>query len=366
MGSIRQTLRTVLKHDKMKKVYTLKYFLTLSVPLVFIPSVYLGFHPGKIVIIQSLCFYTLMLLFWMSWRHIQREDFDGRKIMTFYFVYAAITYVRGFFNIDYMADWLALGSSMMFTSFFLPYVMYLGKPDYCDRIFRSFIWMGTPLCIVGAIWLSSDAQQNFAHNLTIMNVLILLLPEMKKKWQIIIVATAIFVPLYDLDRRSILVGYAAAMLILLSWPVLKSRKIRKAVVSTMIALPLVLLLAGLTGTFNIFKYIEGDNTINISGSERGYMVDSRTGIYEDVFNDMNANNLYLFGGGVIIRLIPLLQKVLSMVAETCGVMAARVRRAECSTISNMAEYGAHSLTRFCSSLQFGKPVSTLAVASCAC
>lgn len=284
--------------DTLKfKKNALNRLLTYSVPLVFIPSVYLGFYPGKIVVIQSLCYYTLLLLFWISWKLIPKNEFDGRTIMKFYFIYAAITYIRGFFNIEYAADWIALGSSMMFTTFLLPYVMYLGTPDYCKKIFRSFILMGIPLCIVGAIWLSSDGQQNFSHNLVIMNVLILLLPEMNKKWRIIIILTAIFVPLYDLDRRSILVGYAVPTILLIMWSIIRIKKIRKIVVSTMFIIPVVFLVLGLSGTFNIFEYMEDYSDINISGSERGTMVDSRTGIYEDVFNDLSDKNIMLFGGG---------------------------------------------------------------------
>ncbi len=285
-----------MSHYKMRESKSLKFLLLLSVPLVFFPSVYLGFYPGEIVIVQSLCFYTLLFLFWASWKQLPKEKFAGRKIMVFYFIYAAITYVRGFSEIEYLADWISLASSMMFTSFLLPYMMYIGTPDYCSKIFRSFILVGIPLCIVGAIWLSNDGQQNFSHNLVIMNVLILLFPEMKWKWRIIIIATAILVPLYDLDRRSILIGYAVPTLLLLSWPLIRIRPVRKLAVCTIIATPIVLLLLGLSGAFNIFKYIEQSGEVDISGSERGTMVDSRTCIYEDVFNDLKENNIWISKG----------------------------------------------------------------------
>lgn len=281
----------------MKEVKSLRYLLLFSVPLVFFPSVFLGFYPGKIVIVQSLCFYTLLFLFWASWRFLPREEFTGKKIMVFYFVYAAITYLRGFTEIEYWADWISLASSMVFTSFLLPYMMFLGSPDCCSKIFRSFIKFGIPLCVIGAIWLSSDEQQNFAHNLVIVNMLVLLLPEMKWKWRLMIIAIAFFVSLYDLDRRSILVGYAVPFLLLFAWPFLRVNLMRKFVVSTMFVLPIVLLSLGLAGIFNIFEYMEKSSDLNISGSDRGTMVDSRTGIYEDVFKDLINNNIWVSRGG---------------------------------------------------------------------
>lgn len=47
-------------------------------------------------------------------------------------------------------------------------------------------------------------------------------------------------------------------------------------------------------------------------------------------------------------------------------MAERVRKAECSTIFSMEEYGARWLIRFCLLVQVGKLVSLPAAGLCVC
>lgn len=275
----------------------------VAIVLMLLPGVFTGFFPGKITAITTLCGWAFIFIYYKA--KVDRSDFDGKWIWRLFSIYLAIVYIRGFSNIMIRSDAYAMVGSVFFLCFLFPRFLFLSQPKMQSIILRSFIGIGALLCIVSYFFPPTDSQMRVAHNASFLNVFILCIPFIKKKWWGVILVTAIFVALIDTNRRSILVNYAASLVFMLSWFALKRKFFRSIVFSIIIVTPIVLLYLGLSGNFNLFEYMNDKydyemTFINDEGKEeqtRSLFVDSRTGIYLDVLEGLKEHDAYVYGLG---------------------------------------------------------------------
>ncbi len=279
----------------------------VAIVLMLLPGVFTGFFPGKITAITTLCGWLFIFIYYKA--KIDRSDFDGKWIWQFFSIYLAIVYIRGFSNIMIRSDVYAMVGSVFFLCFLFPRFLFLSQPKMLSIILRSFIGIGALLCIVSYFFPPTNTQMRVTHNASFLNVFILCIPFIKKKWWGIIMVMAIFVALVDTNRRSILLNYAVSFMLMLSWFALKRKLIRSIVFSIIIATPFVFLFLGLSGNFNLFEYMNDKydyemTFINDKGEEeqtRSLFVDSRTGIYLDVLGGLEEHNAYVYGLGALGR-----------------------------------------------------------------
>lgn len=275
-------------------------FLKYGIILILFPAVYIGFFSGQIVLVQTLCWGMYMYLFARKWRdvYVQRNNFDVCPFFLIYLLYAVITYIRGWFNIDWMPDFYNMFGGLLVASFLLPFLLFMGSPYNIKFLWRSFMTWGILLCIINFFFPPSDEMRSFAHNMSFFNVFILCIPFIKKKYWVLIPIAVLITIFYDLNRRSILINNLIPFFILaFSYSFIRTVFARRILISSLILTPIILFLLGAVGVFNIFKYAESVSDYSIGRSIRNITTDSRTGIYMDVLSEIHRQKAYLWGLG---------------------------------------------------------------------
>lgn len=267
------------------------------VVLFFLPVIYFSFFPGRIVAISFICFSVISLLVFRNLRGFNYSDFDGENAFLCLLVFNVITLLRGFFNVEDSSDIFVLLSSDSFIYILFPFFVFFSDFDLLKRICRVFCTIGLLGCAFSYIRPPLDETLSFGHNISFMNVFLLTTPFLPKKYFIFFFLFAFLGVTFDLDRRSITINFLVVLCIVCFYKLLKGKGIRSFIYLCTIIIPITFLALGLSGRFNVFKYIESFNlSVNFS-QNRQYNVDSRTSIYVDVFGDLAENNKMIVGLG---------------------------------------------------------------------
>ncbi|MDD4969961.1 MAG: hypothetical protein PHT07_11085 [Paludibacter sp.] len=278
--------------------------LKIGAVLLLIPAIYTAFFPGKIVVITALCLYPILFFMFSRIVQIRQSEFDGKLIIDTYIIMCFITFVRGAIDSKSQQDYIVLMSSTIFLMLLYPLFIYLAQKKYLNNIFNILIFLIIPLCFITFFYKPSDGFMTFQQNISFIYLFIFFVPFVKRKWKLIILTLAIIAPLYDITRRSSLINISVCLAILLLYYILPNiiyRKIAKILFFILVLSPIVFLILGLGGIYNIFNL--GDSfheiTLTTNLNERNLLVDSRTSIYKDVFSELSEKNAYVFGlGGV--------------------------------------------------------------------
>ncbi len=267
--------------------------LHFSYVLILLPALYTGFFPGKIVYVSAICMVFYLLLVLLKRKSFDFSQLDGRRIIYFFVLYSIFSYVRSFGNIEGWRDYLAVFSGF-FTTIFFPYWILLAKERQLPILFKSFMTLGIIAAIIAALYPPTDAMMTMQHNMLWLNIFIFMYGYIRKKYYLCVLLLALAVISYDLDRRSIMLGYIVPLAILVSFRILC--KIKRVSFIVAACAPIVFLILLHNGTFNVFEYIEDQNEdVHISEDGRAFFVDSRTGIFEDVFRDVfDSKDKYKF------------------------------------------------------------------------
>ena len=271
--------------------------LPYIVALLFLPAIYFAIFPGKIIVISFICFGLISYLYFSNFKGLNVHDFDGERAFILLLLYNFITFIRGFFNVDVKSDLYILLSNDLFVYFLIPFLIFLADFDLLKRIWRLLCTLGMVLCMVCYFIPPGDETMSFGHNISFLTGVILCSPFIDKKYFVYFMIIAFFSVTYDLDRRSVTIGFLISIIIVLFYKIFLKKYVRRVLFTLTIIIPIVLILLGSTGKFNVFKYIETiDLNVELS-SNRQYTVDSRTSIYLDVFGELNAQNKVLYGLG---------------------------------------------------------------------
>ena len=272
-------------------------FFAIGIILLFIPSIYTGFVPDKVTLISFLCGWMIIFLFLHYRKRLDFTEFDGGGLLVIFFLFNVVMYIRGFFNIDSNTDIYALMCSLFFLCFLIPAYMFLAQTATLAAIWKSLILPGAVLCVICYMFPSSDGMMSMAHNASFLNIFLLLLPFVSKKWRRRIILAALVVALLDIDRRSILTCTFFSLGLGLLANVVSKRVIKIVLYWALILLPITLFALGITGAFNIFQYMEDSYSYQAAGSKRDMFVDSRTAIYDDVFSELREKDAIVWGLG---------------------------------------------------------------------
>lgn len=266
-----------------------EYFFKYSIVLILLPALYIGFFPGKIVIIRTICYILFLFWFLSVYKNIPKKDFDSGYFFKFYMWFNTIMYIRSIFNIINWRDYLYLIDGF-FPAFIFPLCIYLSSPNNLSKLFKSFMTIGVVMAIINVFYPPSDGMMTMAHNMMWLNIFIFFFPYIKKKYYIVILITAFAIISYDYDRRSIMLGYLVPLIILLGYPFIRVRIIRKCMFYIGALIPIILLFLFVTNKFNIFGFMGEEYSVSIDENTRQLTVDSRTGIYKDVTEAIFESN----------------------------------------------------------------------------
>ena len=217
-----------------------------------------------------------------------------------YLAWVVISIVRGFFVAEYYWDYKSLIHSgfalLMPISIFI-----LMHPKLTKEVLYRWFLLALPLFLVYSILIETGSYGRYLIPVSFLGLFLLLLP---KKWKIIVLLVSLFVVVINLDARSNVIKFGVTLLFsgLLFFPKLVHSKWLKMGFKFFFLLPIILLVLGLTNTFNVFKldeYIEGDymETVIVDNEEKevSLKADTRTFLYIEVLQSALNNNYVIFG-----------------------------------------------------------------------
>lgn len=265
--------------------------------LLFFPALYFVLFPGKTIVVSFLCYGIIAYWIFSNIHGFNYHDFDGHRAFYLILAYNLIIFVRGFGNIDEPSDLYVLISNDLFVCFLLPFFIFLADFDFLKALFRYFALIGIPFCAFFYFFPPKDGLLSFGHNISFAILFLFCSPLVNKRFWVFSLVIALCAITQDFNRRSVMVNFAVATLLFLSYRLVRNLMVRRLVFCSSILVPILLLLLGLTGKFNVFSYIEKlDVGIKVSET-RNLNVDSRTSIYVDVFGELSAQNRLLVGLG---------------------------------------------------------------------
>jgi hypothetical protein len=173
---------------------------------------------------------------------------------------------------------------------------------------RSYLLFGFITAIIVAFVesLKYDIIFPYASTIRVMSglyLLVLFIPYIKQKWKSILIITLSIISFFlNIGERFNLLNISVAFaIILLNFIPLHTLRYRivKFFSVVLFVLPLVFLILGVTGIFNIFKIDvkESDYVLKYGTQEQSMLDDTRTGIYKDVLGGIADKNAYIFGLG---------------------------------------------------------------------
>lgn len=278
---------------------TLYRWMPLVIFLLFLPSLYFAFNPGKIAGITMLSYGIISALMFANIRGFNFSNFQGKPFFYLFLFYNLVTYVRGFFALEDYSTLVSLVAVDSFVSFLFPFFIFLADFDFIKRIWKLLIVIGLPCCVLGYFFPAYDDTLSLGHNLAYFNIFILCLPFLSdRKYYFYFILVALWAATYNLDRRSISINCLVVIGLVVCYKLIIGIRWRRVAFGLTCVMPLVLLLLGVTGTFNVFKFAESFN-VNIEvNANRQYNVDSRTSIYTDVFGELSRQKKVTVGLGL--------------------------------------------------------------------
>ena len=188
-------------------------------------------------------------------------------------------------------------------SLILPiFVFIFSNPLITQRILQKWIKYALPAFIIFFAWVTTSGSKH--HYLGPLISLGCFLPYLNKKWFTVFIIILIMMIFLDFSSRSQVIKSAFSIFasILLFLRSIIPLKIIRLIHWFFYAIPICFLYLGLSGTFNVFKFINNNNDAYVQKSiQNGQLIeddltaDTRTFIYEEVISSAFKNNYVLFG-----------------------------------------------------------------------
>lgn len=285
-----------------------KYTIILSL----IPALFTAVFPGRIVVITIICAYPLIFFGVFSQRDYLK-NFDASFYIKLFQIFNLFILLRGFFDAKSSEDWRVLLSSTVPLYLFIFFSFFLAKnKELISTVFSTFLSYGLIICFIIFI-IPFSYNFGFPKAISPIYILILTVPYVNKKYSIFIIFLAVISFFSDLESRSNLINIVVSFLIVFTF-LFKNLKAMLWVVKTfrilILVSPIIFLILGISGIFNIFLVGEYFSSNDQSIDEA--LIDSRTGIYIDVFHQLAEDDAIFMGLGASGKTETYLADILSM------------------------------------------------------
>ena len=249
--------------------------------------------------------YSYTIVFYLLWykrNYFRPANPQDYRIITIYLVWTTICIIRGFFVAENYWEYKNIFWGTL--CLILPLFSYLfANPYALQKTLKLWLKYIFPLFILVLSWLIHIDGYHFY----ISPILFLgcFLPILPKKWRIVFILFLLTMIAGELGARAQMLKAAATLSIAIGLHYRRLIPIRllKIVHWMFYVLPIVLLILGITGIFNIFKdnsekyqgkYVE---TKLVNGEKQivDASADTRTFIYEEVITSAVRHNYVLWG-----------------------------------------------------------------------
>jgi len=280
-----------------------------SVILSTIPALYVSINPGKIALISILCSYFLlggMLIIGSKLKIVNEKinrNFDSVFYIKLFLYYNLLVLIRGLYDAKSEQDWVVIFSATIPLFLVIHFSIYLAAyKTSISSLIKSFITYGVVLSFFIYLF-APPLSLDFAKSISPIYLMIFMIPFINKKNRIFIIFLTLMSFFSDFSNRSNLLNICVAFIITLtflwrnkSWIL----NLIKGMRFFLLAFPIVFLILGLSGVFNIFLLGDMMDTYSIEyggGNKQDLLVDSRTSIYVDVFSQLKKEDSFIFGLG---------------------------------------------------------------------
>lgn len=244
----------------------------------------------------------ILLVFFISkYYFFDKRNADNMLIIWLYLLWNVVCIVRGLFEVETYWDIKGLITNAL--ALVLPIVIFSSTNKIIVQSLLAFyVKYALPLFLLFGLITRTDA---FGFYLIPVSLLILFLPVLTKKQKyIVLFATAVLI-VADPAARSNVIKFSIPFFLLLIY--FFRNKISSNIIETsrltLLILPVILLVLGVTGVFNVFKmseYIKGDVTavgLDNEGNrvDMNLVEDTRTFLYIEVLESAINNNYWLLG-----------------------------------------------------------------------
>ena len=289
--------------------------LTLSIVVLFVVADALHYVSGTglsdtyLTPISSLSKYlALFIIIYITSKSKLKEGIP-RSIVNIYrllMMWNIFTIIYGVFTVRSYWDWkvLFLSSSLFLL---VPLAFFLGKNVMLFR--QTFFFFIKYVCYYGFLLIPIGFVTNeelYARIVIPISFFIVCIPYLKYKHKLLVLVVASTSVLSILDFRANIIKISVSFLALGTFylRVVSSKIVYRCAHAFMFLLPIVLLLMAAFGGFNIFEQLQKNEgyTIKTKISETSNLTaDTRTFLYVEVFQTMNENGTWLFGGGAVAK-----------------------------------------------------------------
>lgn len=269
--------------------------LALAIPIIF--NIIKPGHVGVPLFISGLILLYLAYCLYMS---KQYEVLNGKTLlkvwMSILFFGSLRALVLNYTSFNGLRD-----SLLSFLNISIILCVFIGNIWNLKTYLKYFLIIMIPCAAFSALSWRGYGLTDVAHILYPISLFLLILPYVTKKTKILILTVAIISLFYDISVRSNVFLLGGTLVFLCIYYISKNSvvlKYRRLIWSIFLILPLVLLLLGVLGKYNIFKEImSSDIHIEVSGSKNrsNYLTDSRTMVYVDVLNSIDGIDGWLLG-----------------------------------------------------------------------
>lgn len=267
----------------------------------------------EIVVVQFLCMSLLALFFALNSRYFYGAQVDFKRLLIYFFVYQIFIVFHSLFVAKSYEQWSYL-VNVYLPFLILPCFAILSADiKTLGEILRMLLQITLPTSLFFLMKGPGDKLSNTVYIAYVAAIclFILMIPMLRRRWQILVVIISVISFLWDTDSRSNILNISMAYALLFLSVILNKIQSRSllslffiSIKNIFLYLPLVLLALGLSGVFNIFEVLESGQrfqVIELSGGAGRYLTtDSRTGIYMDAFNNLSENNSWLFGSSATV------------------------------------------------------------------
>ena len=269
--------------------------------------------PTLSVVIQFIFSIVVALMFIRSYRYLLAGSFTHRNIVILFLCYGVIVFAHSLFVANTYEQWRYL-FTVFSPTLLLPIFCILGaQPQSLKRIFSHLITTTVPISFVFILSSAADDDPNrklmYTNFVSFLYLFIIFVPCLKIKWKILFTFLSIISFNFNTDNRSnmLCIGVAWGILVF-SYLHAYLPKISyfgaRLVRHSLLIFPIIFLVLGGLGHFNVFKYIEeegtGDKVVVVGKSGRNLTTDSRTSIYDDLVNNLNDKNDWIFGSSAVV------------------------------------------------------------------
>lgn len=255
--------------------------------------------PIGITVTDWILYLTLSVIFVNGYFRFHSTKDEHIFPIKYFVIWSVICIIRGFFEAENYWDW----KNLISTSFvlLLPLSVYLfTSPIIVQTVLSLWFKIALPLFVFFLFLIPHGAYGFF---LAPIMLIVIFLPILRSKWQIIILICILTV-LTGLSNRSSLLKYGVALIfsMIYYFPLVRFYKTLIYFRLVFLLLPLLLFSLQFYGIFNIFQmdeFISGNYTAQkvIKGeiNEESLTADSRTFLYEEVIKSAINNDYVIMG-----------------------------------------------------------------------